>query len=35
MKRRPVLKRKYNSSTAPANAVKKKYAKFDRRRKKN
>ena len=35
VKRRPVLKRKYNSSTAAANAVKKKYAKLDRRRKNN
>ena len=35
VKRRPVLKCKYNSIAAAANAVKKKYAKFDRRRKNN
>ena len=35
VKRRPVLKRNYNSSTAVTNAVKKKYSKLDRRRKNN
>ena len=35
VKRRPVLKCKYNSTAAAANAVKKKYAKLDRRRKNN
>ena len=35
VKRRPVLKCKYNSTAAAANAVKKKYAKLDRRRKIN
>ena len=35
VKRRPVLKRKYNSTTAAVNAVKKKYSKLDRRRKNN
>ena len=35
VKRRPVLKCKYNTTTAAANAVKKKYAKLDRRRKNN
>ena len=35
VKRRPVLKRKYNLTAAVVNAVKKKYAKLDRRRKNN
>ena len=35
VKRRPVLKRKYNLTAAVVNAVKKKYAKPDRRRKNN
>ena len=35
VKRRPILKRKYNSVAAAVNEVKKKYAKLDRRRKNN